>query len=218
MIYETYEIRNWREGHIPPKFISTSIASFTLVMWRGYKPCKYAVNKVFEKFATFGVERVVLRGGISANKDYIPTRYGGKCDFKLGGVTEEMLHNKNIMLAFYNYCVWLNELTVIFPFIYAIELFNEFYWLGKEVQLFDFCLSLPQFNCPLFISEPTNVFTNKVFTHIKNLPTKNIFYPAYQLHNSWSNKLPDHVPDIFAIGEDYCYNDVNEQAFYHSHA
>lgn len=212
MIFTTYEIRNFREGHVPPTHLTTSIASFPLVMFRGYKPATFLVEEMFAKFEYFGVREVVLRGGVSANPNYIPVRYGGKCKTYIAGCKD--VGGDDFYKAADIYYDWLVDFVSRYKHIIkAVEIINECFWKG-DMQLLDSVPPAPLFYCPLFCSEPTILFTP---TNLTLMQDKGL-YPAFQLHKTWSNELPKTLPKLFAIGEDYCYNEEVKQAFYHSHA
>lgn len=212
MIFTTYEIRNFREGHLPPTHLSTSIASFPLIMFRGYKPATFLAEELFSKFEYFGVKEVILRGGVSANLDYIPTRYGGNCKTYIAGCKEK--RGEDFYEAVTIYYDWLMTFTRNHSaIIKAVEVVNECFW-KSDLRLWDKVPCGRDFYCPTFCSEPADIFTP---AKLKKLKEKEL-YPCYQIHKTWSNQLPEPPPTNFSIGEDYCYNKEDERAFYHCHA
>ena len=198
-------------GHIPPTHISTSVASFPLTMFRGDKPATFAVEEMWDKFSYFGVEEVVLRGGVSANKDYIPLRYGGNCSFFMAGCKE--VEGAEFYAAAEAYYAWLIEFVSQAPLIKAVEIVNETFWKCDET-LWQLCPHASDFSVPVFASEPASVISCEV---LDVMGSKQI-NPAYQLHKLWSQELPETCPNLFAVGEDYCYNEIIPNAFYHCYA
>jgi hypothetical protein len=174
-------------------------------------PATFAVQEVWDKFEYFGVEEVVLRGGVSANSDYIPLRYGGNCPFFMAGCKE--FDGDDFYTAAEMYYDWLVEFVKSSPLIKAVEIINEVFWKRDE-KLWHLCPHANKFSVPAFASEPADMFCDAT---LKIMESKQL-HPAYQLHALWSQKIPKNAPEFFAIGEDYCYNELNPQAAYHSHA
>lgn len=219
-LFETYEVKNWVMGHVPPTHISTSVASFPLIMFRGYKPATFAVHQIFNKFQQFGVEKVVLRGGVSLNPEYIPILYGGKSNFSLVGVKWNTKQT-HFVTAIESYLEWLVDFVREYSsMIFAVELFNEWVWFDSTrrslgVTHKSFQAYYHHIHKPLLFSEPSNVIITSFNESKKTLLYDN-FIPAIQYHPTMPRRAE--FP-VYAIGEDYQYNgEVDQNALYHARA
>ncbi len=220
--FKTYEFANYLTGHVPPDLVSTSILSFACVMFNGRKPSNYAANLVFEKFQYFGVKKIVLRGGISANPLYIPESMGGKSKFKLAGakIEESELSHRHL----FNYLDFLLDAVssgYLKETVIAIEFLNEIFWLPNEIindWIAGFSNLSSLFNSPVGLSEPDFVTPTK--PEINNFLTKHNMYLAYQLHKNTKNSVNLDCNSYYAIGEDYrnTKSELFTNALYHAEA
>lgn len=204
-----YEFQNFNNGEIPPQVVSTSAASFSITYANGYW-YPLPTCDLLDKCEMYGTD-VILRGGLTANFDYIPAIFGGNSKFLHD--SEPVEYTDGLAIKSVEYLSNLKALVKNYPCIKFIELINEvFYRPSKYATFLETVINYFKgveetqldFDVPILHSEPMQAFTGRY----------PLLTPAFQQHSKFDISTIRYT-EQFAFGEDYSDSSLNHAAMYH---